>query len=250
MGSAPIVVLLLPHGYEARGRTLERQAERFLQAAATSTCGWELHHRGAYFHVLRRQAVLPSETPAVDRVLTPKSLLRHQAVWSTPQELADGMFQPVIDDAEARQRAAAVTRLVLCSGKVSVDVLSHERRSAAREVAICRVEQLYPFPKAALNGVLEGYPSVREVVWLQEEPENMGAWEFMRPRLDELTGDGRTLRYIGRARTPPVGRLAGWHQLNQKALASLVFERTPTRRRLRWSCRRRLAATWPRGTES
>ena len=178
-----------------------------------------------YFHVLRRQAVLLERDPLPLIVLTPKSLLRHQAVWSTPQELADGMFLPVIDDADARQRAAAVTRLVLCSGKVSVDVLSHERRAATREVAICRVEQLYPFPKAALNTVLAGYPSVREVVWLQEEPENMGAWEFMRPRLDELIGDGRTLRYIGRARnsSPSEGSLA-WHQLNQKTLASLVFE--------------------------
>src|SRR5262245_65241000 len=87
------------------------------------------------------------------------------------------------------------------------------------------MEQLYPFPKAALTEVLARYPSLREVAWLQEEPENMGAWEFMRPRLDELIGDGRTLRYIGRARnsSPSEGSLA-WHQLNQKALASLAFE--------------------------
>ena len=226
-GLRPSLVLLLPHGYEGQGpEHSSARPERFLQAAADINMRLVNCTTAAqYFHVLRRQAVLLERDPLPLIVLTPKSLLRHQAVWSTPQELADGMFQAVIDDAEARQRAAAVTRLVLCSGKVSVDVLSHERRAATREVAICRVEQLYPFPKAALNGVLEGYPSMREVVWLQEEPENMGAWEFMRPRLDELIGDGRTLRYIGRARntSPSEGSLA-WHQLNQKALASLVFE--------------------------
>jgi 2-oxoglutarate dehydrogenase E1 component len=178
-----------------------------------------------YFHVLRRQALLLETDPLPLIVLTPKSLLRHQAVWSTPLELAEGMFLPVIDDAGAREHAAAVKRLILCSGKVCVDVLSHERRATTREVAVCRMEQLYPFPKAALTEVLARYPSLREVAWLQEEPENMGAWEFMRPRLDELVGDTRTLRYIGRARnsSPSEGSLA-WHQLNQKTLASLAFE--------------------------
>ena len=226
-GLRPSLVLLLPHGYEGQGpEHSSARPERFLQAAADINLRLVNCTTAAqYFHVLRRQALLLEKDPLPLIVLTPKSLLRHQAVWSTPRELADGRFLSVIDDADARQRASAVTRLVLCSGKVSVDVLSHERRASASEVAVCRVEQLYPFPKVALSEVVAGYPSLREVVWLQEEPENMGGWEFMRPRLDELIGDTRTLRYIGRARnsSPSEGSLA-WHQLNQKALASLAFE--------------------------
>ena len=226
-GLRPSLVLLLPHGYEGQGpEHSSARPERFLQAAADINMRLVNCTTAAqYFHVLRRQALLLEKDPLPLIVLTPKSLLRHQAVWSTPRELADGRFLSVIDDADARQRASAVTRLVLCSGKVSVDVLSHERRASASEVAVCRVEQLYPFPKVALSEVVAGYPSLREVVWLQEEPENMGGWEFMRPRLDELIGDTRTLRYIGRARnsSPSEGSLA-WHQLNQKALASLAFE--------------------------
>jgi 2-oxoglutarate dehydrogenase E1 component len=226
-GLRPSLVLLLPHGYEGQGpEHSSARPERFLQAAADINMRLVNCTTAAqYFHVLRRQALLLETDPLPLIVLTPKSLLRHQAVWSTPLELAEGMFLPVIDDAGAREHAAAVKRLILCSGKVCVDVLSHERRATTREVAVCRMEQLYPFPKAALTEVLARYPSLREVAWLQEEPENMGAWEFMRPRLDELVGDTRTLRYIGRARnsSPSEGSLA-WHQLNQKTLASLAFE--------------------------
>jgi 2-oxoglutarate dehydrogenase E1 component len=226
-GLRPSLVLLLPHGYEGQGpEHSSARPERFLQSAADINMRLVNCTTAAqYFHVLRRQALLLERDPLPLIVLTPKSLLRHQAVWSAPQELADGWFLPVIDDADARDRVAAVERLVLCSGKVGVDLLSHERRASSRQVAVCRVEQLYPFPKVALGEVLGRYPSLREVVWLQEEPENMGAWEFMRPRLDEMLGDSRTLRYIGRARnsSPSEGSLA-WHQLNQKALVSLAFE--------------------------
>jgi 2-oxoglutarate dehydrogenase E1 component len=226
-GLRPSLVLLLPHGYEGQGpEHSSARPERFLQAAADINMRLVNCTTAAqYFHLLRRQAMLLERDPLPLIVLTPKSLLRHRAVWSTPQELSEGRFQSVIDDDEARQRAAAVERLVLCSGKVSVDLLSHERRASARQIAICRVEQLYPFPKIALAEALGRYPSLREVVWLQEEPENMGAWEFMRPRLDEMIGNTRALRYIGRARnsSPSEGSLA-WHQLNQKALASLAFD--------------------------
>jgi 2-oxoglutarate dehydrogenase E1 component len=226
-GLRPSLVFLLPHGYEGQGpEHSSARPERFLQAAADINIRLVNCTTAAqYFHVLRRQAVLLEKDPLPLIVLTPKSLLRHQAVWSTPQELADGMFLPVLDDAEARQRAGGVTRLVLCSGKVSVDLFAHERRAESRNVAIVRVEQLYPFPKKTLAEVIKGYPALREVVWLQEEPENMGAWEFMRPRLDDLLNGSCSLRYIGRARnsSPSEGSLA-WHQLNQKTLASLAFD--------------------------
>ncbi len=114
---------------------------------------------------------------------------------------------------------------MLCSGKVYVDLITSERRAAANNVAICRIEQLYPFPKIALNEVLARYPSVRDVVWLQEEPENMGAWLFVRPWLDDLIGDRCPLRYIGRARSSsPSEGSAGWHHLNQKVLIEQAFD--------------------------
>ena len=130
-----------------------------------------------------------------------------------------------MEDEGARGRSGAVKRLILCSGKVYVDLISTERRAASSEVAICRVEQLYPFPNVALNEVLGRYPSLRDVAWLQEEPENMGAWEFMRPLLEELIGDRCPLRYIGRVRnSSPSEGSSAWHQLNQKALVERAFD--------------------------
>jgi 2-oxoglutarate dehydrogenase E1 component len=146
-------------------------------------------------------------------------------VASTPRELTEGHFRSVLDDADAQSRAKGVKRLILCSGKVYVDLIGHEKRASATQVAVVRVEQLYPFPNVALREVLDHYPSLREVVWLQEEPSNMGAWEFMRPRLEELLGDARPLRYIGRARnSSPSEGSSAWHQVNQKALVELAFD--------------------------
>jgi 2-oxoglutarate dehydrogenase E1 component len=158
-------------------------------------------------------------------VLTPKSLLRHPAVASAPIELETGRFQSVIDDEEARTRAKNVRRIVLCSGKVSVDLIGSDQRKTSSEVAIVRVEQLAPFPGVALRQALDGYPAVRDIVWLQEEPENMGAWEFMRPNIEELIGDRYPLRYIGRARSAsPSEGSSAWHQLNQRALVERAFD--------------------------
>jgi 2-oxoglutarate dehydrogenase E1 component len=157
-------------------------------------------------------------------VLTPKSLLRNPAIASTPRELEEGRFQSVIDDGELHSRAKSVKRMVLCSGKVAIDLLTSDRRTASKDVAIVRVEQLYPFPEVALGEALSAYSSVNDVVWLQEEPENMGAWEFMRPMLEELIGD-RPLRYIGRARSgSPSEGSAAWHQMNQRALIEQAFD--------------------------
>jgi 2-oxoglutarate dehydrogenase E1 component len=178
-----------------------------------------------YFHVLRRQAALLESDPLPLFVLTPKSLLRHPAVASAPRELAEGRFQPVIDDPDARGRMKSVTRLVLCSGKVFVDFATHHRRAAAADVAVCRLEQLYPFPLDVLRSVLDGYPALREVVWLQEEPENMGGWTFVRPLIEELLNGCCPLRYVGRARSSSASEgSAAWHQITQKALLDRVFE--------------------------
>ncbi len=226
-GLQPSLVLLLPHGYEGQGpEHSSARPERFLQAAADTNLRLVNCTTAAqYFHLLRRQAALLRRDPLPLIVLTPKSLLRHAAVASTPAELENGRFHSVIDDVDARGQAKNISRLVLCSGKVYVDLIASERRSTAAHVAIARVEQLYPFPKTALREVFDGYPALRDVVWLQEEPENMGAWEFARPLLEEMIGDRWPLRYIGRARSAsPSEGSAAWHQLNQKALVEQAFD--------------------------
>ena len=222
----PSLVFLLPHGYEGQGpEHSSARPERFLDAAADINLRLVNCTTAAqYFHVLRRQAALLGTDPLPLIVLTPKSLLRHPLVASAPRDLEQGRFLPVIDDTDARP-GAATERVVLCSGKVYVDLVTSERRAAARNVAICRVEQLYPFPKIALNEVLARYPSVRDVVWVQEEPENMGAWHFLRPHLEELIGDRCPLRYIGRIRSSsPSEGSAAWHHANQKTLVEQAFD--------------------------
>ena len=226
-GLQPSLVLLLPHGYEGQGpEHSSARPERFLQAAADINLRLVNCTTAAqYFHLLRRQAALLRRDPLPLIVLTPKSLLRHPATLSAPVEFEEGRFRSVIDDAEARGRAKTVTRLVLCSGKVYVDLIASEQRQKADQVALCRVEQLYPFPKNSLREALDAYPALRDVVWLQEEPENMGAWEFLRPLLEELIGDRCPLRYIGRARSSsPSEGSAAWHQLNQKVLIEQAFD--------------------------
>jgi 2-oxoglutarate dehydrogenase E1 component len=228
-GLTPSLVFLLPHGYEGQGpEHSSARPERVLQAASDTNLRLVNCTTAAqYFHLLRRQAALLDLDPLPLFVLTPKSLLRHPAVASMPLELEQGRFLSVIDDEGARGRPGAIKRLILCSGKVYVDLIGSERRAASSssEVAICRVEQLYPFPNIALNEVLGRYPSLRDVAWLQEEPENMGAWEFIRPLLEELIGDRCPLRYIGRVRnSSPSEGSSAWHQLNQKALVERAFD--------------------------
>jgi 2-oxoglutarate dehydrogenase E1 component len=229
-GLMPSLVFLLPHGYEGQGPDhSSARPERILEAAADINLRLVNCSTAAqYFHVLRRQAALLEDDPLPLFILTPKSLLRHPAVASTPLELAEGRFMAVIDDEEAKSRAREVRRLVLCSGKVYVDVVSANRRATAADLAICRLEQLYPWPADALRQLIAGYPALQEVVWLQEEPENMGAWTFLRPLLEELIAGRCPLRYIGRARSSsPSEGSAAWHQINQNMLVAQVFDRAP-----------------------
>jgi 2-oxoglutarate dehydrogenase E1 component len=226
-GLKPSLVLLLPHGYEGQGPDhSSARLERFLQAAADTNIRIANCTTAAqYFHLLRRQALLLDTDPLPLVVLTPKSLLRHPATASSPRELAEGRFQSIIDDADARTQAGKVRRLVLCSGKVYVDLASSEQRKSSAHVAIARVEQLYPFPTEELRTTLDAYPKLREVCWVQEEPENMGAWESVRPVLEQLI-DGRwPLRYIGRVRnSSPSEGSAAWHGVNQRAIVAQTFE--------------------------
>jgi len=225
-GLAPSLVLLLPHGYEGQGPDhSSARLERFLNAAADTNMRIANCTTAAqYFHLLRRQAQLLVTDPLPLVVMTPKSLLRHPATASTPAELADGRFQLVIDDAGIAQ-PAKVRRLALCSGKIHVDLATAEARRDNQSVALTRVEQLYPFPTDQIRGILDRYPKLREVCWVQEEPENMGAWEFVRPLLEQII-DGRwPLRYIGRVRnSSPSEGSSAWHAANQRAIIEQVFE--------------------------
>jgi 2-oxoglutarate dehydrogenase E1 component len=226
-GLTPSLVLLLPHGLEGQGPDhASARPERFLALAAAINLRLANCTTAAqYFHLLRLQATLLETDPLPLVILTPKSLLRHPLVASAPRELAEGGFQRVIDDVRAQQLPAVVRRLIVSSGKVYVDLVTSERREATRAVAVCRVEQLYPFPEQDLRPVLERYPNLEEVVWLQEEPRNMGAWGFMRLQLAKLI-DGRwPLRYIGRPRSSSPGEgSSAWHALNQETIIKQAYD--------------------------
>ncbi len=225
-GLTQSLVLLLPHGYEGQGPDhSSARLERFLDAAADTNMRIANCTTAAqYFHLLRRQALLLGTDPLPLIVMTPKSLLRHPATASAPAEFAAGRFQLVIDDEEIAQPGKA-RRLVFCSGKVYVDLATSEARKDNQAVALARVEQLYPFPADRIREVLDRYPKLREICWVQEEPENMGAWNFVRPHLEQLI-DGRwPLRYIGRQRnSSPSEGSATWHAANQRAIIAQVFE--------------------------
>ncbi|MFN8061698.1 MAG: 2-oxoglutarate dehydrogenase E1 component [Vicinamibacterales bacterium] len=230
-GLTPSLVLLLPHGYEGQGPDHSTgRPERFLESAADINLRLANCTTAAqYFHLLRRQALLLGTDPLPLVVLTPKSLLRHPLVSSTPRDLAEGQFQPVIDDIDAAQRRGEIRRLLLCSGKIFVDLVQAPQRATETRVAVARVEQLYPFPAADLQVAIDAYPALDEIVWIQEEPMNMGAWTFMRPELETLVSGRVRLRYIGRPRSAsPAEGSAAWHQLHQKALVAEAFDFAPT----------------------
>ncbi len=237
-GQTPSLVLLLPHGYEGAGPDhSSARLERFLQMAADTNMRVAYPTTAAqYFHLLRRQALTLKNDPLPLVVMTPKSLLRNPLVSSSLRDLAEGRWQPVIDDAAARAKPEAVRRLLLVSGKVYVDLVSSEQRTDRDDVAIVRVEQLYPFPADELRKVLDGYPALSEVVWLQEEPENMGALDFVRPLLVRLIVNRAPLRFVARPRSssPSEGTMAyhalGQAQLIEKAFSPLAQETTPVER--------------------
>jgi len=227
-GQSPSLVLLLPHGYEGQGpEHSSARLERFLNSAADKNMRVANCTTAAqYFHLLRRQAALLTIDPLPLIVMTPKSLLRHPLTASTPRDLAEGIWQQIIADPRARQKPEAVKRLIVCSGKVYVDLVSSEQREKSPAIAISRLEQLYPVYPDMLKELFDSYPKLREVVWVQEEPENMGAWEFIRPYFEEALEGRCPLRYIARPRasSPSEGSSAR-HAMNQKAIVAKAFEK-------------------------
>jgi len=217
------LTLLLPHGYEGNGpEHSSARLERFLQLAAQENIRVVNATTAAqYFHLVRRQALDPNARPLI--VMTPKGLLRLKEASSTLDDLAHGRFEPVLDDPAVSVRGA-VKRLVLTSGKLYYDIAGSDLRGETTNVAVARVEQLYPFPVGPAAELVASYPSLEEVVWAQEEPQNMGAWRAIRHRLEEAVA-GRPLRYIGRPwRASPSEGYPTSHLRAQQRIVSDVLE--------------------------
>jgi 2-oxoglutarate dehydrogenase E1 component len=215
------LTLLLPHGYEGNGpEHSSARLERFLQLAAQDNIRIASPSTAAqYFHLLRRQALDPSARPLV--VMTPKGLLRLKEASSELAELSEGSFQVVLDARVPEKRR--IRRLALCAGKIYYDIVGHEAAAAAPAVAVARVEQLYPFPADAARGLIASYPSLEEVVWAQEEPQNMGAWRTIRHRLEEAAA-GVPVRYVGRPwRASTAEGYPTAHSVGQDRIARAVF---------------------------
>jgi multifunctional 2-oxoglutarate metabolism enzyme len=215
------VVMLLPHGYEGQGpEHSSARLERYLQLCAENNLAVCYPTTPAqYFHLLRRQVRHGMERPLI--VMTPKSLLRLPAASSTIDELANGGFRPVIDDAEIAD-PAAVTKIVLCSGKVYYDLVDARKKSSDMRVAIVRLEQFYPFPLTSIREVLARYENAGELVWAQEEPQKMGGWTFMQERLENLLPSCERPRYVGRSAS--ASPATGSYTIHQKEQAQLVAE--------------------------
>ncbi len=195
----PSLVLLLPHGYEGQGpEHSSARLERFLQLAADDNIRVANCTSAAqYFHLLRRQARLLESDPRPLIVMTPKSLLRHPKAGSSLSDLAEGRFQRVIDDPTGPARSSQISRLVLCSGKVYIDILN-AADGTPPTTAVARIEELYSFPAEELRTVIAGYPGLQELIWLQEEPQNMGAWQYVAPKLHALAPVDVIVSYVGR----------------------------------------------------
>ena len=225
-GRACGLVLFLPHGYEGQGpEHSSARLERFLQMCAELNMQVCVPSTPAQmFHMLRRQMLQRFRKPLI--VMTPKSLLRHEMSVSARPELTRGEFLRVIGEVDGLPEAQ-VRRVVFSSGKVYFDLLKARRAANIQDVALVRIEQLYPFPVDEYEQALSRYPAAREVVWCQEEPQNQGAWYQIRHQLDRPIGGRRELLYAGRspAAAPATG-IAKLHELEQAALIQAALQAT------------------------
>jgi 2-oxoglutarate dehydrogenase E1 component len=212
-------VLLLPHGYEGQGpEHSSARIERFLQLAARDNfqiC--QPSNAAQYFHLLRRQALSPWRKPLV--VFTPKSMLRHPDASSPIEDFTRQRFLSVLPDMEVENAA----RVLLCSGKIGHELREARKKRKEKATAIVFVDQLYPFPEAELSAELDRHPGAREIVWVQEEPANMGALPYMLPRLRHIAGERSVLSVKRSASASPATGSAKAHEMEQKTLLSLAF---------------------------
>lgn len=198
------LVMLLPHGYEGQGpEHSSARLERFLQLAAENN--WtvaNLSTSAQYFHILRRQAsILQWEEVRPLVLMTPKSLLRHPLAASDVEEFTNGQFQPVLEQKGLGENREKVERIILGTGKLTVDLAEQINKMEGLDwLHVVRIEELYPFPKEELQAILVRYPNIKEIVWVQEEPQNMGSWCYVEPKLREIAPDGVDVSYIGRRR--------------------------------------------------
>jgi 2-oxoglutarate dehydrogenase complex dehydrogenase (E1) component-like enzyme len=224
-GQRSAVTLLLPHGYEGQGPDhSSARPERYLQMCAEDNMTVAMPSTpSSYFHLLRWQAMSGIRRPLI--VMTPKSLLRLRAATSPTAEFTEGAWRPVLGDPGYDGQpvdGSQVRRVLLCSGKVYYDLLAARTKRDRRDVALVRLEQLYPVPQAEVAAALAGFPDDAELVWVQEEPANMGAWSHLALTL-ELPG-GRTMRRVSRkaSAAPSVGSHHA-HEVEQAALVDEAF---------------------------
>ncbi len=222
-GQTSRLTLLLPHGYEGGGpEHSSARLERFLQLVAEGNLRVAYPSIASnYYHLLRMQARSPLAVPLV--VMTPKSLLRAESAAGTLDEMAGGAFETVIDDPRTLDRST-IERLILCSGKIYHDLIAHELYGKLKRTAIARIELLAPLPVGDINRLIARYPNVKKLVWVQEEPKNMGARAFVRRRLLEGKRDGFDIEYIGRGyRASPSEGYAGQHAVEQERIVTTAL---------------------------
>jgi 2-oxoglutarate dehydrogenase E1 component len=217
-GKSTGLVMLLPHGFEGQGAEhSSARIERFLQLCSGNNMQVCVPSTPAQmFHLLRRQMLRNCRKPLI--AITPKSLLRHKECTSSLDDLASGFYRrvlPEVDDIDPEK----VKHIILCSGKVYYELLIERRAKKRNDIAIIRVEQLYPFPGPELEALLECYSETSDLVWVQEEPKNQGAWDFVKPRVPAMLNDSWNLHYVGResSSAPAVGS-AKLHAAQQREL--------------------------------
>ncbi len=223
-GRANGLVMMLPHGYEGQGpEHSSARLERFMQLCAdTNMQVIQPTTASQIFHVLRRQMIRQFRKPLI--LMTPKSLLRNKEAASPLSEFTKGGFKTVLGERDDKIDASVVTRLVICSGKVYYDLIKQRTEKKIGDVAIIRIEQLYPFPHKALTAELKKYLKLEEIVWCQDEPQNQGAWFFVQHNILENMSDGMKLAYAGRpASASPACGYAHLHQEQQKSLLNAAF---------------------------
>ncbi len=212
------VVLLLPHGFEGQGpEHSSARLERFLQLSAENNIQVvNCSTPAQYFHILRRQALRTDNKPLV--IMSPKSLLRHSKVVTSIEELADGTFDELIPDSRTGD-PEKVRRLVICSGKVYYDLEDLRQNEEVEDIAIARLEQFYPFPDESMKALFKEFKGTKEIVWCQEEPQNMGGWQFIKDRFEGLLQKGQHLEYAGRmASASPATGTSQIHAAEQELL--------------------------------
>jgi 2-oxoglutarate dehydrogenase E1 component len=218
------LVMMLPHGYEGQGpEHSSARLERFMQLCADMNMQVvQPTTASQIFHLLRRQMIRPFRKPLV--IMTPKSLLRNKDATSEITEFTKGEFQTVLPEKNKEIAAANVNRMIICSGKVYYDLVKARETKNAKDVAIVRIEQLYPFPHKAFAAEMKKYPNLTELVWCQDEPQNQGAWFFIQHNILENMNDGQKLGYQGRpASASPACGYSHLHQDQQKSLVDAAF---------------------------